>query len=181
VDDRVKIVVTEKSARKELKLQRDGLDYPILVVGDSNLRKWGSAPDHWDVRCYPGLTLKEVCDMLCRSWQEIPDWVQHVCVVAGINISDGSEKTQKETVASMEALRQVAGESVVVVQTPIGDGLTEEHIAVVQYQNRQARRIFGDDHFIPVGAAPHRVVYRNNHYHQETAEYLIDKVDSFFQ
>ena len=75
----------------------------------------------------------------------------------------------------------MAGDSVFVVQTPIGDGLTEEHTANVQYQNRQARRIFGDDHFIPVGEPPRRVVYRNNHYRQETAEYLLNKVDSFFQ
>jgi len=176
----VRVITTPRAGRNSLRLPPHGLDKPVLMVGDSNLKKWNKHPDHWSVISYPGCTLKEIADMVCKSWKDIPATLEYVCIAAGININDESVNALDETAASLKKLRDTAGDRAFVVQTLNGEGLTETHRDAIEAQNRKCRRVMGEEQYIPIGRPAFDVEYDNNHYTSETAEHLVSKLHAFF-
>ena len=180
-DPAVQVHVTEKRERSQLRLPTDGLDGDVLMIGDSNLKKWKNMSSDWSTHSYPGCTLKEITDMCCRSLESIPD-TAYVCLAAGINMKAFTREELMETADSLRRLHEKAGDRLYVVQTLDGEGLEEEHRMAIAQQNKLVRQIVGNDHYIVTNWAKEEgdVVYYNNHYTQRVANCIVAELVDFF-
>ena len=150
-------------------------DTEVLVVGDSNLRRFSSIPEGWEVHCLPGGKLQHINNALQELSLRCPDNLSLVYVQAGINHRNDTPAMLQVHVEQLQFLNEQAPFHIAVIGVPSPPSLTPKQRGNIDALNAMMSTAF-QHKFVPPLADEDVRILQNDTYKIHHNQHSCNKI-----
>jgi len=147
----------------------------IVVVGDSNLRRFSSIPEGWEMHCLPGGKLQHINNTLQELSLRCSDDLCLVYVQAGINHRDDTPEQLQLHVEQLQFLSEQAPFHIAVIGIPKPPSLTPEQRGNIDALNAMMSTAFQHKFVPPLSDEDVRIL-QNDTYKIHHNQYSCNKI-----
>ena len=144
-------------------------DTKVLIIGDSNVRRFSSIPKGWEVHCLPGAKLSHANNALENLLLRCSDTLKVVYVQAGINHRDDDPDTYRRNVEWLMTLNSHTTVQIAFVGVSRPPTLTPEQRRKIDVLNTMTADALVDQYVQPIADEHVEVLQKDVHRIHHTA------------
>jgi len=151
----------------------------VIVIGDSNLRRFSSIPEGWEVHCLPGGKLQHINSTLEELTLRSPDNLCLVYVQAGINHRNDRPEQVQVHVEQLTFLDEQAPFHIAVVGVPKPPSLTPQQRGNIDALNAMMSTAFQDKFVEPIADEDVRILQNDTykiHHNQHSCNKIMTSI-----